>query len=70
MDERLRKALSYKTVQPHQILYKKRDPGEVYSMYEKIWVLRDKKKSKEILLTLDEISYLKRSWAKKDIKSN
>lgn len=47
MDERLRKALSYKTVQPHQILYKKRDPGEVYSMYEKIWVLRDKKNQKK-----------------------
>lgn len=31
---------------------------------------KGQKKSKEILLTLDEISYLKRSWAKKDIKSN
>lgn len=47
----------------------KKGPAEVCSMHQKIWVLRGKK-SKEILLALNEMSYLEGRWDKKDMKSN
>lgn len=69
MDKRLRRTLICNIVKLHLIWSKRRVPLKSVQCIRK-YGFEGGKKSKEILLALNEMSYLEGRWDKKDMKSN